>query len=61
MYYKNYTNPMTKAQYFTIDVLYFDIEETLTIVSNRNASSCRNEARYCGILILRSEQHSLVR
>lgn len=52
---------MTKAHYFTNDVLYFDIEETLTTVSNRNASSCRNEARYCGILILTTEQHSLVR
>lgn len=52
---------MTKAHYFTIGVLYFDIEETLTIVSDRNVSSCRNEARYCGILILTTEQHSLVR
>lgn len=52
---------MTKAHYFTIGVLYFDIEETLTIVSNRNANSCRNETRYCGILILTTEQHSLVR
>lgn len=52
---------MTKAHYFTIDVLYFDIEETLTTVSNRNASSCRNEAIYDGILILTAEQHSLIR